>query len=166
MESMLNKIVNTLKGDFSFSKISKKSFKIFLVCFIVLLISSCVIILFINMYITGARVKLPVRLGMGFFVDGYYINRNRLDAMWMAENFYMNNDGSFAITLTANYTASESSSVIDAEYVGSGFLMIADAVYDSSLYEGVYRQYLSGLIPVIANSTNSRSCIIEYQGKF
>jgi len=174
---MSKKNLSSLKKFFS-PKISAKSFGVFVVCVMILLISPCLIFPFINMQyvhtqndihalndIIETKEKMPVRLGMGFFVDGRYINRNRSDAMWQAEKFYLNDDGSFAITLRANYTAPEPSSIVGLEYVGSSFFMIVDAVYGADPFR-VSRQRLSGLISVIANSLDSKSCIVEYQGDF
>lgn len=151
---------------FLYAIVSEKSFKIFATRFMTISITFCLIMVFVICYIDWVRVRLPVRLGMGFFVDGYrYIDRNRFDAMWKAEKFYMNDDGSFEIILRANYSASEPSSVATSEYVGSGFFMIADAVYGADPFV-VSRQRLSGLISVVAQSIDSRSCIIEYQGSY
>jgi len=175
---MSKKILGTLR-KLVYSKISVKSFRVFIVCFMILLISPCLIFLFISMqYNTSMQYnllldnvfetkgKMPVRLGMGFFVDGYrYINRNSLDATWTAEKFYMNDDGNLEIALRADYTSSEPSSVVGLEYVGSGFFMIADVVYETGPLR-VSRKRLSGLISVIANSIDSRSCIAEYKGDF
>lgn len=169
---MSEKILSTLR-KFVFSKISVKSFRVSIVCFMILLISPCLTFLFINVQynlslndIFETKRKMPVRLGMGFFVDGYrYINRNRLDATWTAEKFSMNDDGSLEIVLRSAYTSSEPSSVVGLEYVGSGFFMIADAVYETEPLR-VSRKRLSGLISVIANSIGSRSCIVEYKGDF
>ncbi len=158
---MSKEILSTLR-KFLPSKTSVKSFRVFIVCFMILLISPCLILLFINMQYTHT---LTVKLGMGFFVDGRYINKDCFDAMWRVEKFYMDDDGSFAITLIANYTGSEPSSVAGLEYVGSVFFMIADAVYGVDPF-WVSRKRLSGLISVIASSFDSKSCIVEYQGDF
>jgi hypothetical protein len=131
----------------------------------VLTISSLLMVVFLTIH--ASKPRIPVRLGVGFFVDGYrYIDSASSYGTWRAEEFYINNDGSFKLTLGINYATSEHPNVTGAEYLGSGFLMIVTAVYYDEMTQGVYRTRLSKLIPIIAESLDSKSSIVEYHGNY
>jgi len=119
-------------------------------------------------------------LGAGTLIDGYHVEYGEnLEAEWTAQMLRLSSNGSFALDLRFDYISenpTESkiyysqgsvSSEVDFEFVTSVALMQVESVYKvGSSWRDVTYDTIAGIIPNIPKFSDSKSCLIEYRGKF
>jgi len=128
------------------------------------------------------RVTLTPRivLGTGHLVDGYHVAYGEnLKAGWTAQMFRLSSNGSFTLDLRFDYISENptvgkvyysqdnvSTLEVDFEYVTSVALMQVGSVYKLEPWGDFVHGSVTGIIPIVPEFADSKSCLIEYNGKF
>ena len=120
-----------------------------------------------------------VVLGTGHLIDGYHVvYGENLEATWTAQSFRLGSNGSFMLYLEYNYVSENPSKVcyhadnilrthvVDLEYVASVVILQVGAVYELEPWGDFVHGDMTGLVPLVPKSEDSKSCLIEYEGKF
>ena len=124
--------------------------------------------------------KVEVVLGTGHLIDGYHVTYGKdLEARWTAQNFRLSSDGSFMLDLRCDYLSENpkqskvyyssdniSTLELDLEYIGSVILLMVQATYRLEFFGDFTHEDLTEIIPILANSTNSKLCFAKYEGNF
>ena len=124
--------------------------------------------------------KVEVVLGTGHLIDGYHVKYGKdLEARWTAQNFRLSSDGSFMLDLRYDYISENPNQSkvyyspdnisileVDLDYVGSVVLLQVGVVYELEPWGDFAHGDLTGLIPLVPKLTDSKSCLVEYEGIF
>ena len=156
--------------------------KIWRIPLFLLIIISLVVSIIIAAVTYTPRVPstTPVVLGTGHLIDGYHVAYAKdLEARWTAQKFWLHSDGKFLIDLQCDYISEDprvskiyfshdntSTVEVDFEYVGSVILLVVTATYRDEPFGDFAHEDLTDIIPIVANSVNSRLCFATYEEKF
>jgi hypothetical protein len=123
---------------------------------------------------------ISVVLGTGHLIDGYHVVYGEsLEARWIAQDFRLSSDGSFMLDLRCDYLSENpkqskvyysfdniSTLEVDLDYLGSVVLVKVEAVYEMKGFGDFAHGSLTEIIPIVPEFTDSKSCVIEYEGVF
>jgi len=131
-------------------------------------------------HVLRSRSTTYVVLGTGHLIDGYHVVYGEsLEARWIAQNFRLSSDGSFMLDLRCDYLSENpkqskvyysfdniSTLEVDLDYLGSVVLVKIEAVYEMKGFGDFAHGSLTEVIPIVPEFTDSKSCVIEYEGVF